>query len=264
MPECEKAIQFAFIQQLVTLEFPPQEDLCRNLRNAPPVGLGHDLNLQHVNSNDGRVLMLSPTGSTQVQITSSQVTLSTQLFADYAKPANSDLRVSYLQKKLAAILTVLADKGVVFSYIGVSTIARASARQVNSPDELRSAAVQASGVDAAYLEGEECFDFTVRMSHVSGSDCFTNATLQWYQDRSFVLNSLELAQAAAARVPIWDMQLTDQGVEFRYDRNNKHGLFEGRRTWSVQELEEIACSTVVQAPKALAPISLLINTRLAR
>lgn len=248
MPE----VSFAFRTQAVQVDFQPPPGVVARLHAAIGQLRGDVLNLNHVASTDERLLLQSPTGSTQVEVVAGRVTMQTQLFGDFVAPAAGERRAQYMRSKLAFMLPVLEDAGAVLHYLGTSTEARASAASFGDRSSLHRAAVAAAGIRPELTEGQQCFDFTLRASRAVDDCIFSNVILQWYQDRAVTMQMIDPTQMVAARFAMWDLPLTDEGLQFQYDRNNKVGLFAGRRQWSAAEFVAMAGDAIAAAPAALS------------
>lgn len=247
-------VSFAFRTQAVQVDFDPPPGLVARLRASLGPLRGDVLNLNHVASADERLLLQSPTGSTQVEVVAGRITMQTQLFGDSADPAAGNRRADYMKSKLEFMLTAIEGAGAAIHYLGVSTEARMSASSFADPTELRRAAVAAAGVQPELTGGQLCYDFTLRASRVMEDGTYANVTLQWYQDRAVTLQMIDPTQTVAARFAMWDLPLADEGLQFQYDRNNKAALFAGRRRWSAAEFVAMAGDAIAAAPGALAEL----------
>jgi len=180
----------------------------------------------------------SPTGQNSGPITS------TTSYVDHW-----DARAKYSEAKAKAILELLEAAGTKFSFLGITTVARWSTRGKDA-EEARAAVQGAFGGLDLLSEGESPYDFSLRASRVVGENQFSNIFLNWYQSRSVTV----ALQVPKGVVPTgfslneWDMPLEEEGIELRFDRNNKRAMFEGCRDWTKDALLTMVCDTMKEMP----------------
>lgn len=88
-------------------------------------------------------------------------------------------------------------------------------------------------------EGGPVEDFSLRASRVVDDIAFSNVWLTWFQERAFSVQmpfGVPPQVVRSVSVSDWDMPLVDEGIEFKYDRNNKFALQRGKLEWTVAEL----------------------------
>lgn len=246
--------RFEFRSHLVQMKFALGREGLREVRERATTR-NDQLNLNHLASTDSALLLQSPTGSTEARITADQGTLTTRFFGSFVELDANDKRAEYAEKKQRLVLDMLAGAGASLQYIGVSVVARASVAQVEDPGVLQKAALHATGLHDDWTEREPSFDFSVRVSRRAEHDTFSNIHLHWYQDRRMTIEIGRDSSLPPSRKDIWELPLVDEGLEFRYDRNNKRGLFAGRKDWSREDFLRIADDTIRGAPTALLPFT---------
>lgn len=231
-----------FSQHVIQLEYGRDDGIPgRALESAKHLD-GRALNLNHLVSDQNKTLLQSPTSSTVVEIGPAKCAYISHYFGEFAAPEASKARVDYCLEKLDALVPVLEAAKVVPMFIGVSVVVNVPAGGID-PKELKTAAVAALGLPGFLAESSGLpYDFSVRVAREITADdgspyLFSNVSMNWYQTRTY----------SGPLVPVvreWEMQLAEEGLEFRYDRNNKAGLFAGRRQWGFSEYRRIAADTL--------------------
>lgn len=241
---------FEFKSQAIQIDYAMGDGGLRAVRDAS-ARANDVINLNHIMSSESSLVLQSPTGSSQVKVTSTRATLNTKFFAEFVPPDAGELRREYTGIKFRKVLELLEAGGAALTYLGFSTVARGPVS--GDRERFHAAAVHAAGLHPRLTEGHECFDFTLRASRVADDDTFANIHLNWFQERTIELpvTPEQMGAIQHAQVNVWEMTLAGEGLEFKYDRNNKRGLFAGRRAWSSDDFLRIVSSSVAEAPSAL-------------
>lgn len=203
-------------------------------------GRNDDLNLNIAASQGERLVLQSVTGSTTVQVLPNTARLQTTYFGDFEIPSNDSKRADYAARKVGRLLALLDAGGVRLTFFGAVAEAHVEA-PTGEENRLRSATLDALKISP--LLGDDVYDFSLRASCASSDDVFSNTSVNWFTTRTFAL------EGDAGAVPglvfsEWDMSPIAEGVELKYDRNNKRGLFAGKREWSSKEFLDIALGTL--------------------
>lgn len=249
-----------FRTQLVTIEYRHMDGASfRSMRGRMAAVSSPHLNLNQLASTDTKLVLTSPTSSSVVEVHTNKMLLSTRFFGDFTDKSAGGERASYVEKKVDYLLDVLDAEAVTPLYAGVSTTARASAQALSDTQgmhRVKQAAARALGWSPLLSEQQDIYDFSMRVSRVVGERDFSNISVAWYQERQLKMQ----AQAGqVVEVGLWQMPVIDEGLEFKYDRNNKHGLFHGQRTeWSRDVLLDVIHEGVASAEEGLSPIAAMI------
>lgn len=207
---------------------------------------GERLTLDAGGSNDTALLLRSTSGHTQFRIQAEEAALVTRYSEAYAAPGKEGaaLREAYAIDKFADVVDLLALAGAQVSLFGAAVVARMSPSEADIA-RVRAAATAAFALNPLFAEGDDAFDFVVRASRAIGEHAFSNVQVGWYQERSIEFR-LTPEQVATRTISFkeWDATLTAQGLELTYDRNNKKGLFAGKRTWSTDDLKGLLQGTL--------------------
>ncbi len=246
-PRCD----FRFISQTSQLMFAYRADL-PTLLKARLKGSKHEhLNVNFQLSADARTVLQSPTGSTAVEVHGDRAIIKTIYFDDYGNPDAQDLRATYAREKLGALAAWLDDFGAEWQFGSTSGVARW--RTDEHGDIVRDALLKAFPSLTTWAPASQMFDLSVRVAEVTDEHYFSNTTLAWFIDRQFQLALSQLPMAGASPMPIqdWQLPVTGEGLEFRYDRNNKAGLWVGKTEWTSAELVAMCSDAVLRAPATL-------------
>ena len=237
------AFRFAF--QTVSIQYAATDGLIDQIAdNARSVGDGE---LIVVGRNpDDSLLLQSASGSTQLVAGPDQTLSHTAYYGNFAEEGAWDERGAYGLRKIEALLGLLSSASARLSFIGLTTVAQLSVRDLNG-EALRRAAATAFGVLPLLTEGEPCFDFSLRASRAVEPDVFSNIYANWFQQRSAPM-SMGPAQMSHRPFKPWQMHLDDEGVELRFDRNNKRGLYRGTTDWTAERFVAIARQAFADLP----------------
>lgn len=184
-------------------------------------------------------LLVTQSGSSQAQVAADSLVLSTQFFDGYDEHQNSAQRDDYLLRKLDALGAALEHAGIQIFFVGVTEIARSEVGE-HGIDSEKAQILRGFLTDRTLLSGaDDAFDFTIRVARKLGAHAFFNSQLSWYQMRTqtIALGPSELGRPQTMHP--WDGTLDSQGLELRFDFNNKAGLFEGKKLWSWEELRGV-------------------------
>lgn len=229
---------FEFRTHEMRLRFNPQPELVERVRQAHQGILDGELNLIPLLSKQNVLVFQSPTASTQVVIQSDRVDLTTRYFGDFVKLDADEPRHSYATRKLKRVFEVLDEGKVPLLFFGTILSARRAAHTEDEKQALRDAATSKLGI-GAFTDGESCHDFEVRASRVVNGLVFENTYLRWFVERSLQLHvdrgDGEPLPPGPTSLAEWDIPQSDEGVEYKFDWNNKHSIFSGRRRWSKED-----------------------------
>lgn len=232
-------LPFRFAFHTVSIAFSPIQGLLDRVADRARKNADHVL---FVSRTDDEVLLQSGSGSTQVIVRQADLLAQTTYYGSFIEPPAWGARSDYALVKLDALLKVLSDAGARLSFIGLTLVARLSARNADR-EALRTAAATAFGASPQLTQDQPCFDFSLRASRVVEPDEFFNLYVNWYQSRSAAVAIHSGSGLVLAPQP-WQMHLEDEGVEFRFDRNNKHALFRGDLMWTGDRMMEVAKRSV--------------------
>ncbi|MHB9149786.1 MAG: hypothetical protein ACYC33_06875 [Thermoleophilia bacterium] len=246
---------FVFVHQNIQLDYGEVVDLPRKiLAKAGDVSERRHLNINFLGSDESRAILQSPTSSTSVEITSKRIALMTNYFGELAGVDAFAERRKYADDKLRALIDWLSGTGLLPVYFGITSVAHMSA-EGHDPTMLKNAAARALCIPPLMHENAPLYDFSFRVARAvegiedsSVGDFFSNLSVNWYQTRSY-------SGPPIHQISVWDMQLTEQGLEFRYDRNNKSALFAGRRDWSLEDFRAAAALTLTDIEPAFHPVA---------
>jgi len=228
-------LPFKFTSHTVAISYSPIQGLLPRVEVAARKSADHVLFVARA---DDDVLLQSSSGSTQVIVRPADALAQTTYYGTFVEPSAWSERSVYTLVKLDALLRVLSEAGARLAFIGITLGARLSNRDVDR-EALRRAASSTFGAVPQLTQGEKCFDFSLRASRIVEPDEFFNLSANWYQSRSAAVAISAGSGQVLAPQP-WQMQLDDEGVELRFDRNNRHALFRGDLSWSGDRMMEVA------------------------
>jgi hypothetical protein len=186
------------------------------------------LNINFQASDSEQVILQSPTNSTIVELKQQEALLRVHFFDAYRDfEEKAPARRGYTLQKLDALLGLLEEEPVTFNLVALVFLARHRVQSAEAPG-LRAALADAYPTIALFSGGQPLFDVDLRVSHTE-DDAFVNHGLRWYQERRAML---VLGGGSPLSLREWDLPLVEEGVEYKYDRNNKRALFDGQREWS--------------------------------
>jgi hypothetical protein len=251
---------FRFLHQIIQIQFANSiQTLSTDIQDvAKTRGQNRHLNILFNASQDEKVILQSPTASTIVEVYPQSATLTTNYFGEYVAPEAWQDRLTYCLNKLDSLFELFEKVQAKPVYFSISNIARMSAGG-EKPEKLRSAVKQALNIPDFMAENQSMFDFSMRVSREilpedesTNAQTFSNSYVSWYQSRSYSGPPKEILN-------LWEMQLSEEGIEFKYDRNNKSGLMKGKRDWSFSDFREIANQTMRDLFNAFDPIDTRIK-----
>ncbi len=210
-------------------------------------------------SSSNVIVVQSPTGTTRGQLASDRASLQSDFFDEHQVEGSHDLRFRYIAEKVEALLRWAERAEVSTTMLGLILVARSPV-----PRERRARVVEkaagAFGLSAIVDEGAVPFDFVARASRVVDPWYFTNTQVSWYQVRSVSVGEpLVPGQTVPVRVSDWEMRLEEEGLEIRFDWNNKHALFNGKFEWSADDHLAILGAMATSVPRVLARIRGLLG-----
>lgn len=255
---------FRFSYQTVAVHCGWQEgDWAKRLKDAAKQTGPSDLNVFHGGSTDELVVLQSPTSSTRVAVKPDRAELKTEYFDEFMVSSEWSKRSDYSRAKVSVLLGLLESAGAKFSFIGLTTVAHWSTKS-ESPDRLRKAVSDAFPGVSNLSEGEVPYDFSLRASRIVGDE-FSNIFLNWYQSRSVTI-AVRMPRGAEPQglsINEWDMPLDDEGLELRFDRNNKHALFGGKREWTREALQQIVERTMTDMQGSFDSVVKALESKLS-
>lgn len=214
------------------------------------------LNVNRLMSNAQVTVLQSPTSSSLAQVGPQQVILRTNFFGEFTSPAATDLRRQYLLAKISRLLNLLTDSDARLKFLGLVTILRCPVRERPAQIVVRQrVAEHIPGLSLLAGTGAPV-DMLARATHVRDETRFCSVQLGWYQERSVFF---QLPEGAPIPHPMndWEMPITDEGLELRYDQNNKYALYGGRREWSREDFMNLADCAISEASVDLSPFLFL-------
>lgn len=230
-------MDFEFRQQDIFLQFDADPGVADRIRARPAGAPDGELNVNALMSQPELLVLQSPTSSTVVEVAADRAVMRTRYFDNYVEMGRFTERASYARRKAERLLELLGEARAQLRFIGLVSLARRSIRETTAQDEVRQ---RLQRLDAVGLlsEGSLPFDFVLRVSRVADADRYSNVQLSWYQERAFslTLDTLGPERAAFKQLHDWEMPLSDEGLELRYDQNNKRGLHGGHREWSPEQM----------------------------
>lgn len=173
----------------------------------------------------------SATGSTRVRVERDNCQGNTQYFNDFLAADAWDLRNNYTVSKLSWLADRLGAAGAQFSLVGLTTLARLRVAPQDM-DAIKLITARTFGGIGALAQGALPYDFSVRASRSVDDLFFANLFVNWYQTR--VIN---IDPNSPPMLLEWDMELEEEGLELRFDWNNKLGLFRGVRDWTPERVK---------------------------
>ncbi len=254
-------LRFQVINQTIRVAYDVSPALLERVRTAVQGRRDEHLNLNHLASTAERLLVQSPTGTTRVEILPDRADLVTQYFGEFTGPPAAAQRAEYAKAKVRSLVGLLTEAEARFKYVGITNLARCSAGEIGV-DRLRMAAVAALSVPRSVSDDCDVFDFTLRVSRIVDANVYSNVNVGWYQTR---MATFELPVGVPSGLRIlrdWEFPVSDEGIEFRYDRNNKRGLFAGKQAWSSDEVAGIIDATMSDLGPALTRITSAVEARL--
>lgn len=253
----------AYRMCVVTIGFATPIDSLVALRNR----LVHrrepsSLSLDGSASNPNLLLLRSTSGHSLLQIQPHEATLQTTYSGNTYTAHDAEgarLRAEYATEKLRAVTQLFDENGVRIALLGVTVTARIVAPEPLATS-LREAAVRAFHLAPTFTEGGAAFDFVVRASRALDDNVFSNLQVSWFQERSI---NIQIRADQIMLQPFllreWEMTLTSEGLELSYDRNNKRGLFAGRREWSTDEFLDLLSGTMQGSADAFTQVQKTIS-----
>lgn len=249
-------MNFEFRQQDIFLQFDADPGVAERIRARPPEATPAELNVNVLMSRPDLLVMQSPTSSTVVEVAADRAVMRTRYFDDFVEMGRFAERAAYARRKAERLLTVLGDAGARLRFIGLVSLARKPLRETSAQDQVRRRLQKLDGVNLL-SEGNVPFDFLLRVSRIADEDRYSNVQLSWYQERIFslTLDTLGPERAAYKQLHDWEMPLSDEGLELRYDQNNKRGLHAGRREWSAGQMLLLVDRYFADLPDAITRIT---------
>lgn len=195
--------------------------------------------------------LVTPSGSSRAQVGAHETVISTEFFDGFEEADSRDRRDEYILKKLDAIGENLERGGVRFLFIGLTQIAQLPLIGNAAKHYRRATVPRLLARPEAMVGSGEPFDFTFRVSRHLGELAYFNVYVGWYQSRKhqILIRADELAVAHP-----WDGVLDSEGLEVRFDMNNKRGLYDGKKRWSWAELRGVVEIGLDEAGRSLGDV----------
>lgn len=183
-------------------------------------------------------VMTSPSGSMQVVLGDRSATLAVGFFGGFEELNAWSERRDYLRKKLGILLPALEAGGVRLRMLGITL--KALWYVPNGEIAAVKRAMQSLLDPQGVLSPDaDFYDFALRASRRHGVEGFFNTSFSWVQTRNYSVRPLVSSgtnPGFVAQFRPWEGQLVQEGVELRFDLNNKQALFAGDDTWTADRL----------------------------
>ncbi len=176
--------------------------------------------------------LTSPSGHSQGMADVNAAVININFSGEFEKIESWEKRKEYIIRKVKALSAIVGGSETFHEFIGVTMIARSP-----GDDSLRERAFKSVVPSTCLTQNQPVVDFTLRASHALGVNGFFNAYVSWFQTRMF--NFMVPRQTFQLMVREWEGALTEQGLEIRFDFNNKKGLYDGKRDWTTEEILEL-------------------------
>lgn len=228
-----------FESQMTQVVFEASTDivtaLVSHLREHPSTEL--TVNFVETREASGQAVVLqSPTGSTKIRVEHGRAIAQTTYFNGFVSPERWTERDDYFAKKSRTLLDALSACGVKLLMLGATTTVRIPNTK-DADADFRLASHRAFAVPRHLVSDAEPYDFALRVSRVLDTNLFFNTHVGWYQSRSISVQVSLQGGPSLPRIPaLWEAALEEEGIEIKYDWNNKAALFEGRRDWTADQL----------------------------
>lgn len=216
-----------------------------------------------LSKNNDRLVLQSLTGSSTVNILPHQSLLNTTYYDSYTGDASHPDRVAYACAKISTLLDYLAHAGARMSFFGVVSAARISINDNNlTKDALLNAVIKFIGCSPAIADNASLFDFSVRFS-TTDEDCFSNVSLSWFEERTMMVPITgQSGHSGVVYLKDWDMTVGNEGIEIRWDYNNKFALRNNDRLWDKSRYLKLTNRMFSTLPVTLARIKSGIEANL--
>lgn len=224
---------------------------------------------QSLSRTDDRLILQSLTGGTVVHVGHNQAIMQTSYYDEYMKPEKQPERSSYANEKLRSLLTKLSQAGAKFSSFGIISSSKVTLKDNDiGRNELLKMAQTALHLNKLLSDQSTCYDFTIRVSKEVESLFYSNMTLSWFQERQAALpigigGSQQVGPGgvslSAIQLNEWDMELVDEGIEIKYDWNNKLGLLRKKLDWDDTALLGMAAKMLDALPSELNNVVSMIR-----
>ena len=252
---------FEFRQQDVSLQYDAEPGLAVRIRErVRQQERDADLNVNVLLSQPDVLILQSATGSTLVEVHADRAVMRTRYFDEFTAADAHEGRADYTRRKARRLLDLLDAAGAKLLLVGIVSVARMEVPSGESPNALREHFRERFGGINVLTEGALPFDFVLRASRIADEARYSNVQLSWYQDRTFTLtmDTLAPARTVVKQVSDWELPLTGEGLELRYDQNNKRGLHAGRRDWSAADMSALIDRYLDDLPNAVRDITNLL------
>lgn len=208
------------------------------------------------------VLLASPSGSSQALIGTREAQLQTTFFGGWEAANRWDERRTYFEKKVGELTRELDEAGAGLLMLGMVLVGHLSVNREDGEDVKKALS---SLIPSTSLpdSNKAVFDFQIRASQVFSEDGFFNSYISWFESRSF-----NVPQPGARTITTtlktfhWEGILEDQGIEIRFDFNNKHGLFLSKRSWSADSLLDLISEGFDLAEEVYPRLCALLDEKL--
>jgi hypothetical protein len=248
-------MRFDYRQQDLVIQYDFNPAIIERL--AATTEIDPHLNVNRLLSNPSVTVLQSPTSSSLAEVSAGQAILRTQYFGEYIAPENRDAREQYTLAKAKRLLALLSSAEARFTVCGVVTVLRCSIREPSAQHIIKKKVQDLLPGIAALSCGGDAFDFQFRATRRKDGGRFCGIQLSWYQERGMFL---PVTVGAPLMISDWQMPLADEGLEVRYDQNNKAGLFDGRLVWSSSDFLALIQSCLRDMLADLAPFMPLVES----
>jgi hypothetical protein len=179
--------------------------------------------------------LTSPSGKSQGTADIDGAVINTNFLGDFQNIGSWAQRHEYLIRKIKALFAIIEGSETVHGFIGVTMIARSPADKAQ-----REQAFKSLVPSRCLTQAEPVYDFTLRASRdLKGGLGFFNTYLNSFQTRTFTIQ-MPIGVPGPVSIRDWEGALSEEGLEIRFDINNKKGLYAGKRDWTGDELLQLA------------------------
>jgi len=217
---------FKFKHQIVAAQLDAPADFlkrfARESRRVPPDSL---LRWQTGAGISGPVVLKSGSGHTNFVADGDVIRGQTRYATDdYQEPTAWETRGAYSRHRLQALFQIIEQAGGMPMMLAVTHVAACPIAKVDGAS-VRQQIAHGLGILDVLNSRTAPWDFTLRSGRPVGNDCFLSVQVAWYQTRSFTVVP---RPGQPTTIREWEGHVDEEGIELRFDFNNKLALFSGR------------------------------------
>jgi hypothetical protein len=208
---------------------------------------------------DGPIHLVSTKGESRATIQNGTVVGQTSYPQHFTVAAAWQERSQDTSRKLGALLALLEEGGARPIFVALSYIAHMMI-EPSQREIVKQRIAESLGMNRL-APGDVAADFQTRMGIGVGDSGFLSMSASWFQLRTYQMPIPTVPQGGIATVSFreWDATLSHEGVEVRFDINNKKGLYTGKRDWSIDELQDVVRTCSSKMPPMLESFERLIR-----